>query len=70
MADHQNRVHQCAGSPTPYQIGEARVLAGLTQTEAGALLHVDGRQWRKWENGERRMHPAFWELFTIKSGAT
>jgi len=31
------------------------------------LVHVALRTWQQWEAGDRRMHPAFWELFRIKS---
>ena len=44
-----------------------REAAGLSQTAAGALLHTTCRTWQQWEAGDRRMHPAFWELFLLKS---
>lgn len=25
------------------------------------------RAWQQWEAGDRQMHPAFWELFCIKT---
>lgn len=54
-------------NPTPEQIKEARRKVGLTQTQAGALVHTTVRTWQQWEAGDRRMHPAFWELFQIKA---
>lgn len=54
-------------SPTPTEIRAAREAAGLTQTQAAALLHSAMRAWQRWEAGDRAMHPAFWELFEIKS---
>lgn len=30
-------------------------------------VHTTRRVWQQWESGDRRMHPAFWELFRIKS---
>jgi len=54
-------------SPAPAEIRAARERAGLTQTEAGALVHTAVRTWQQWEAGDRRMHPAYWELFLIKS---
>lgn len=54
---------------TPDQIKQARKEAGLTQSQAAALVHVDCRTWRKWEAGDRHMHPAMWELFRIKTAA-
>lgn len=53
--------------PTPAQIAAAREAAGLTQQQAGELVHTDNRTWRRWEAGDRAMHPAFWELFLIKT---
>lgn len=53
-------------SPDPAEIRAAREAAGLTQTEAAALVHGSLRTWQQWEAGDRRMHPGFWELFTIK----
>ena len=45
----------------------ARAAAGLTQTAAGALVYSSLGAWQQWEAGLRRMHPALWELFNIKS---
>jgi DNA-binding transcriptional regulator YiaG len=65
---HPNRsgVH-AARNPTPEEIRAARDAAGLSSAEAGALLHTTGRVFQQWAAGERRMHPAFWELFLLKS---
>lgn len=54
--------------PSSDQIRTARQAAGLTLAAAAALVHANTRSWQKWEAGERAMHPAFWELFLIKSG--
>lgn len=54
--------------PAPDEIRAGREAAGLTQSAAAALVHANLRSWQKWEAGERAMHPAFWELFLIKSG--
>ena len=53
-------------SPTPDQIRQARELAGLSQTQAAALVHAGLRSWQHWEAGDRVMNPAIWELFLIK----
>jgi DNA (cytosine-5)-methyltransferase 1 len=52
--------------PTPQQIKQARKEAGLTQKQAGELVHVEVRTWQKWEYGERPMSAAVWELFNLK----
>lgn len=54
-------------SPTKDAIRAARKAAGLTQTQAGALVHTTVRVWQQWEAGDRAMHPAFWELFKLKT---
>jgi len=69
MANHPNRNNSRtnpASNPSPKEIAAAREAAGLTQTEAGELIHASLRTWQQWEAGDRRMHPAFWELFKIK----
>lgn len=53
--------------PIPQEIVAARNDAGLTQTEAGRLVHTTCRTWQQWEAGDRKMHPAFWELFSLKT---
>lgn len=53
-------------TPTPDAIKAARAAAGLTQAAAAILLHTSLRSYQQWEAGDRRMHPAFWELLTIK----
>lgn len=49
------------------KLKKARQAAGLTQQQAGELLSVGVRTWQRWEYGERRMSPAMWELFLIKT---
>lgn len=56
-------------SPDAEQVRLARQNAGLTQTQAGALVHCSLRTWQQWEAGDRGMHPAFWELFLMKTAA-
>ena len=54
--------------PTTTEIKSARIESDMTQAEAADLVHSDIRTWRRWENGERNMSPAVWELFRLKSG--
>ena len=54
-------------SPSPEQIIKARIERGLTQTKAGEVIHCQRITWAKWESGENKMHPAFWELFLLKT---
>ena len=55
--------------PSPHEIREARHRAGLTQSQAAALVGVQPRAWRYYEGGGRKMGVAVWELFLIKTGA-
>ena len=49
-------------------IRAAREAAGLTQTQAGALVHAPLRAWQRWEAGDCPMHAGLWELFQRKAG--
>lgn len=53
-------------TPAPYEIRRARESAGLNIAQAAALIWCNRASWLRWESGERRMHPAFFELFRIK----
>ena len=53
--------------PTPEKIKKSRLDAGLTQSQAAALIYSALRTWQHWEEGDRSMHPALYELFTIKA---
>lgn len=67
--NHPNRgTRTAASNPTPDEIKQARTHAGLTQTQAAVLVHTTCRVWQQWEAGDRRMHPAPFELFCIKTG--
>lgn len=67
MGAHPNRGQRTAAStPTPAEIRAMRDTAGLTQTAAADLIYTTCRVWQQWEAGDRRMHPAFFELFRLK----
>lgn len=67
--NHPNRrVRTAASTPSAVEIKQTRAQAGLTQTQAAALVHTTCRVWQQYEHDDRRMHPAFWELFCIKTG--
>ena len=73
MVSHPNRGTKGAFStPNPSEIRAAREAAGLTQTQAAAVIHATLRAWQGWEaaQGEassRRMHPGLFELFKLKT---
>ena len=54
-------------NPSPDEIKAARAAAALSQTAAAKLIHCSRSTWAEWEGGVSRMHPAFWELFQLKS---
>lgn len=62
-------------TPTPAQIKKVReaVQAGsdlgitAAQDWCADALHTSRRSFQQWETGARAMHPAFWELLTIKT---
>jgi putative transcriptional regulator len=54
--------------PTAAAIHAARKHAELTQTEAAQRIYSTLRTWQDWEAGARRMHPALFELFLLKTG--
>jgi DNA-binding XRE family transcriptional regulator len=73
LSHHPNMTSTALPSrnPSPREVREVRELAGLTQTQAGALVHTTCRTWQQWEAEQgtkyhRAMHPAFWELFCRK----
>ena len=41
---------------------------GITKAQdmCAEMLHTTRRTWQQWERGERKIHPAFWELANIK----
>ena len=69
MSNHPNRSRAggAARNPSPEEIRARREVGGLSQTAAAELIHTTCRVWQQWEAGDRRMHPAFWELFKTKS---
>lgn len=60
-------------SPTPGEVKRARLRAGYSIREAAEAVYVPTVVWQSWElsedkPGHRPMHPAFAELFALKSG--
>lgn len=61
-------------NPTPQSVVDLRfevqtnLNMGITaaQDYCAALVHTQRRVWQQWERGERKMHPAFWELANLK----
>lgn len=65
--NHPNRGPQGPGStPTPREVTAVRVAAGLSTAQSAALLFTSYRAFLQWERGDRKIHPAFFELLKIK----
>lgn len=54
--------------PSPIDIRAARQAAKLSQSAAGRLCHRALRTWQDAEAGLRRLDPAAWELFLLRTG--
>lgn len=48
---------------------QARLGCGITAAQdwCAETLHTSRRAFQQWETGERRMHPAFFDLLSIKA---
>lgn len=69
IAEHKNIVRTMHGlSKHPIYKTWKRMMWRCYSPSA-TLVHTTCRVWQQWEAGDRRMHPAFWELFRIKSRA-
>ena len=53
-------------SPDPETIRDWRRENELSASAAAELVHTSQRSWLQWEAGDRKMHPAFWELAQLK----
>lgn len=67
LTEHSDADRVRAPSPSPAEVQAARLPARLTQSAAAAVVYANLRSWQKWEAGERVMHPAFMELFRLKT---
>ncbi|MGH8261389.1 MAG: hypothetical protein ACREUG_17035 [Steroidobacteraceae bacterium] len=45
-----------------------RLMHGLTQAQAAALVYATTSAWEEWEQDRRRMHPGLWHLLRIRLG--
>lgn len=56
--------------PTPAQIKQARLDAGLTQQAAADLVGVSIKSWQAYEGGWRNIQSPTWWLFNLLTGET
>lgn len=66
--NHPNRQKATRANPTPEQVKAARAAARLTQSQAAAMVHTGISSWQEYEGNRKRMHPAMFQLFLIKTG--
>lgn len=55
---------------SPEQVKQARLAAGLSAREAGALVGVSGLTWQRWEGQSSRQTEipyAAWQLFLLRT---
>ena len=57
-------------SPNSQEIKKARNAVKLTQQQSANVVFAAVRIWRYYEAGQRKMPPAIWELFMLKTGQT
>lgn len=53
--------------PSASDVKEARIALGFSAKEAASIVYRTTRNWQQWESGERKMDPALWELFNLKT---
>jgi len=70
MANHANRsrAKRPASNPSPDEIVGMRINAALTQQQAADIVYSGLRTWQQWEAGDRRMNPAIFDYFLLKTG--
>lgn len=75
MTNHPNRSRASPSrNPRPAEVVAAREKVqahfdlGVTEAQdwCAEKLHTSRRAFQQWEVGDRRMHPAFWDLFCRK----
>lgn len=55
-------------SPSAADIRDARLSAGLTQTQAAALIGYSLRAWQNWESGKVKIRPLIWQAWLSRLG--
>lgn len=53
--------------PAPLAIRRARLLAGLSQAQAAALIYKTARMWINYEQGRSPMDYLIWEIFQTRA---
>jgi len=74
VVDLNTEVIRDKSNPQPAEVRELRESVqykrgiGITAAQhlCADMLHTSQRAWRQWETGDRKMHPAFWELAQAK----
>lgn len=54
-------------NPKPEHIIAKRIAHGLSEKQASDVIYSTEAAWKRWESGERPLHPAMWELFLLKT---
>jgi DNA-binding transcriptional regulator YiaG len=56
-----------SANPTGAEIKRRRLSAGLSRTDAAAMMGVAYRTFQDWELDQAKMRSALWELFKLKT---
>lgn len=55
--------YEIAHTPRPNEIRTTRMYAGVSKVDAALSVFATVDEWEGWESGDRKMHPARWDLF-------
>lgn len=68
MPNHPNRGRSHSGRTlTGEELRDLRLANGHSFDQAGAVIFTSGERWEECEKNQRRMHPAFTQLYRIKT---
>ena len=69
-ANRSKKNRSSAANPAPSEVRAAREAAKHTPAQAAAMIYSTASTWEEWEKEQserRRMHPAFFELYLLKT---
>lgn len=69
--NRSKRNRSAKSNPTPTEVRAARAAARHDQKQAADLIYSTATTWIDWEDDasdRRRMHPALFELYLLKTG--
>lgn len=67
----RDRKRTAAATPAPAEVRAARAAAKHDVKQAATVIYGTAKAWEEWETdapGARRIHPAFFQLYQLKTG--